>query len=110
MPVLEPVPDRHRRAARPRLNAANARLNDAVTAVNNAQGALDEVIRKARELEETHGAEARDLAKKLQDSTKDLAPEEPGWLSKALSWIGDNLTNILRGRAAGGPAAVGASG
>ncbi len=82
-------------AAQTRLNAANARLNDAVTAVNNAQGALDEVIRKARELEGTHGAEARELAKKLKDSTKDLAPEEPGWLSKALSWIGDNLTNIL---------------
>ncbi|MFF4525583.1 hypothetical protein [Streptomyces bluensis] len=82
-------------AAQARLNAATDRLNDAVTAVNNAQGALDEVMRKARELEGTHQAEARDLATKLKDSTKDLAPEEPGWLSKALSWIGDNLTNIL---------------
>ncbi|GHK04777.1 hypothetical protein SY2F82_65740 [Streptomyces sp. Y2F8-2] len=82
-------------AAQARLNAATARLNDAVTAVNKAQGALDDVMRKARELEGTHEAEARDLAKKLQDSTKDLAPEEPGWLSKALGWIGDNLTNIL---------------
>ncbi|MER6016024.1 hypothetical protein [Streptomyces bluensis] len=82
-------------AAQARLNAATDRLNDAVTAVNNAQGALDEVMRKARELEGTHQAEARDLATKLKDSTKDLAPEEPGWLSKALSWIGDNLTSIL---------------
>ncbi|MFF3820056.1 hypothetical protein ACFYYD_26270 [Streptomyces bluensis] len=82
-------------AAQARLNAATDRLNDAVTAVNNAQGALDEVMRKARELEGTHEAEARDLATKLKDSTKDLAPEEPGWLSRALSWIGDNLTNIL---------------
>lgn len=82
-------------AAQARLNAANDRLNDAVTAVNNAQRALDDVMRKARELEGTHEKEARDLAKKLKDATKDLAPEEPGWLSKALSWIGDNLTNIL---------------
>ncbi|MFI1732723.1 hypothetical protein ACH40E_26645 [Streptomyces acidicola] len=82
-------------SAQARLNAATDRLNDAVTAVNNAQGALDEVMRKARELEGTHEAEARDLATKLKDSTKDLAPEEPGWLSRALSWIGDNLTNIL---------------
>ncbi|MEJ8670369.1 hypothetical protein WKI71_23910 [Streptomyces sp. MS1.AVA.1] len=82
-------------SAQARLNAANTRLSDAVTAVNNAQGALDDVLRKARELEGTHEAEARDLAKKLKDATNDLAPEEPGWLSKALSWIGDNLTNIL---------------
>lgn len=81
-------------AAQARLNAATDRLNDAVTAVNKAQGALDEVMRKARELEGTHEAEARDLATKLKDSTKDLAPEEPGWLSRALSWIGDNLTSI----------------
>ncbi|NBE54915.1 hypothetical protein [Streptomyces boluensis] len=82
-------------AAQARLNAANSRLNEAVAAVNKAQAALDEVMRKARELESTHEAEARDLATKLKDSTKDLAPEEPGWLSKALSWIGDNLTDIL---------------
>ncbi|MFC7310092.1 hypothetical protein ACFQVC_38480 [Streptomyces monticola] len=82
-------------AAQARFNAASTQLNDAVTAVNKAQGALDEVLRKARELESTHEAEARDLATKLKDATKDLAPEEPGWLSKALSWIGDNLTNIL---------------
>ncbi|MDI3386080.1 hypothetical protein QIS99_07585 [Streptomyces sp. B-S-A8] len=82
-------------AAQARLNAATTRLNEAVTAVNNAQGALDDVLRKARELESTHESDARDLARKLKDSTKDLAPEEPGWLSKALSWIGDNLTNIL---------------
>ncbi|WP_158715545.1 hypothetical protein [Streptomyces sp. NRRL S-481] len=82
-------------AAQARLNAANDRLSDAVTAVNNAQGALDAVMRKARELEGTHEAEARALATALKDSTKNLAPEEPGWLSKALSWIGDNLTNIL---------------
>ncbi|MFF4212691.1 hypothetical protein ACFYZE_25690 [Streptomyces sp. NPDC001796] len=81
--------------AQARLNAATARLNDAVTAVNKAQGALDDVMCKARELEGTHESEARDLAKKLNDSTKDLAPEEPGWLSKALGWVGDNLTNIL---------------
>ncbi|MFC8090402.1 hypothetical protein [Streptomyces sp. NPDC057301] len=77
-PELEP--------AQARLNAANTRLSDAVTAVNNAQGALDGVLRKARELEGTHEAEARDLAKKLKDATNDLAPEKPGWLSKALSW------------------------
>lgn len=82
-------------AAQARLNAANSRLSDAVTAVNKAQDSLDDVMRKARELEGTHEAEARALATKLKDSTKDLAPEEPGWLSKALSWIGDNLTNIL---------------
>ncbi|EGX54948.1 integral membrane protein [Streptomyces zinciresistens K42] len=82
-------------AAQTRLNAATARLDDAVSAVNKAQGALDDVLRKARELESTHEAEARALAGRLKDATKDLAPEEPGWLSKALSWIGDNLTNIL---------------
>lgn len=82
-------------SAQARLNAAQTRLNEAVTAVNNAQGALDGVMRKARELEGTHEDEARNIAKQLKDATKDLAPEEPGWLSKALSWIGDNLTNIL---------------
>lgn len=83
------------RAAQPRLTAANARLGDAATAVNNAQAALDEVMRKARELEGTHEDQARDLAKKLKDATQDLAPEEPGWLGKALGWIGDDLTDTL---------------
>ncbi|MGW6789582.1 hypothetical protein [Streptomyces chartreusis] len=83
------------RATQPRLTAADARLGDAVTAVNNAQAALDEVMRKARELEGAHEDQARDLAKKLKDATQDLAPEEPGRLGKALGWIGDDLTGTL---------------
>ncbi|WCH92612.1 hypothetical protein POD33_11015 [Streptomyces moderatus] len=83
------------RAAQTRLTAADARLGEAVTAVDNAQAALDEVMRKARELEGTHEDQARDLAKKLKDATQDLAPEEPGGLGKALGWIGDDLTDTL---------------
>ncbi|GGO57848.1 membrane protein [Streptomyces daqingensis] len=82
-------------AAQSRLDAANNQLKTATSAVNKAQGALDAVIKKAKELESQHSEQARKIAQELKDSTKDLAPEEPGWLSKAMGWIGDHLTDIL---------------
>lgn len=87
-------------SAQARLDAATGRLNDATTAVNKAQDALDDVIRKARELEHDHESKARDIARALDDATKDLAPEEPGWLEKAFGWVGDHLTDILGALAA----------
>jgi hypothetical protein len=82
-------------AAQSRLDAATNQLNAATSAVNKAQGALDAVIKKAKELEGQHADQAKKIATELNDSTKDLAPEEPGWLSKAMGWIGDHLTDIL---------------
>lgn len=87
--------DSERDAAQSRLDAATSQLNAATTAVNKAQDAWDALIKKVKELEDQHSTQARDIATKLNDSTKDLAPEEPGWLSKALGWVGDHLTDIL---------------
>ncbi|WP_307623269.1 hypothetical protein [Streptomyces sp. V3I7] len=84
-----------RDAAQARLDAATKALNEATTAVNKAQGALDDVMKKAHELEADHADAAHAIAKALGAATKDLAPEEPNWLEKSLSWIGDNLTDIL---------------
>ncbi|MFE1781640.1 hypothetical protein ACFW9F_03360 [Streptomyces sp. NPDC059506] len=82
-------------SAQTRLNAATKSLNDARTAVNDAQDDLDAVLKKARELEETHGSTARKTARDMRDAAEKLAPDEPGWFETALDWIVDNRTDIL---------------
>lgn len=81
--------------AQSRLDRAAQNLSAATTAVNDAQGNLDSVLKRARDLAEEHSTTARANARTMSDATDKLAPEEPGWFSKAMDRLGDNLTDVL---------------
>ncbi|WP_314176896.1 putative T7SS-secreted protein [Streptomyces winkii] len=78
-------------AATERLRAAERRLNEANDSLEKANEAYNSVISKAKTLEEEHKQEANKVADELDKADDDLAPKEPGWLSKTLSAIGDGL-------------------
>ncbi|MFD8589501.1 putative T7SS-secreted protein [Streptomyces sp. NPDC059637] len=78
-------------AATERLRAAERALNEATTSLNKANTAYDDVITKARALEDQHDNEADAAAKKLDEADDKLAPKEPGWFSKTLDAIGEGL-------------------
>ncbi|MGP3999380.1 putative T7SS-secreted protein [Streptomyces sp. 8N706] len=81
-------------AATARLRAAERSLNEATTALDNANSRYDEVVRKARELETTHSEQAETVAKNLDGATEKLAPKEPGWLSQAVNSIWDGIKAV----------------
>ncbi|MEV0179667.1 hypothetical protein AB0I54_10260 [Streptomyces sp. NPDC050625] len=70
------------------------------TATENAQADLDEIIGKAKTLAEEHSEKAQYRAAKIHDTTRKLAPHEPGAWDKFLDWVGDNLPDILSWTAA----------
>lgn len=78
-------------AATARLRAAEGALNEATTQLNHATTAYDDVIKKARTLEDEHTRRADFIAGKLDEADDKLAPKEPGWLSKTVQAIGDAL-------------------
>ncbi|MGW5482123.1 hypothetical protein [Streptomyces sp. NPDC004008] len=78
-------------AATARLRAAERSLNEAIMALNKANGEYDDVIAKAQVLETTHVDNAETVAKSLDEATDKLAPKEPGWLSKAVDNIWDGI-------------------
>ncbi|MFJ8647653.1 putative T7SS-secreted protein [Streptomyces sp. NPDC093546] len=78
-----------------RADASPSDLHAATTALTEAREALQHVRRLARELEETHRAEAARVAKCLDEATDRLAPEEPGVLSRAIDWISEDLGDVL---------------
>ncbi|MFI1395566.1 hypothetical protein [Streptomyces sp. NPDC020681] len=67
----------------------------AAEAVTKAREALESVRRLARELEETHRAEAGRVAKGLEGATGRLAPQEPGVLDEVLRWVDEDLGDFL---------------
>ncbi|MFD7475217.1 putative T7SS-secreted protein [Streptomyces sp. NPDC059837] len=81
-------------AATARLRAAERSLNEATTQLDNANQAYADVITKARALENEHKDKADVIAKKLDEADDELAPKEPGWLSKTLEGIGDFLKDL----------------
>ncbi|GGT63404.1 hypothetical protein [Streptomyces purpureus] len=81
--------------ARTTPNLPAADLAAATDAVTKARTALANVRRLARELEETHRAEAERVAKSLDEATDRLAPVEPGRLSRVLDWVDENLGDGL---------------
>ncbi|MER6912130.1 hypothetical protein ABT354_10695 [Streptomyces sp. NPDC000594] len=70
-------------------------LHQAAATVTDAREALSSVLTRARELESEHGAEARRVARCLDEATVGLAPEEPGVLKRALQQINDGLGDSL---------------
>ncbi|MYW63490.1 hypothetical protein GTY65_05275 [Streptomyces sp. SID8379] len=87
--------DAELKSAQTRLDRATEELNKARESVTNAKNAYNDVIRRARELEDDHSTDARNQARVIRDATDNLAPEEPNWFEKAMDWVGDNLTDIL---------------
>ncbi|WP_399085835.1 putative T7SS-secreted protein [Streptomyces sp. BBFR2] len=81
-------------AATDRLRAAERALNEASQQVENANTAYDDVVKKARELEDLHSRRANEVAGKLDEADDKLAPKEPGWFSKTLSAIGEGLAAV----------------
>lgn len=81
-------------AATARLRAAESRLREANSSLEKANEAYNSVISKAKTLQEEHEREANKVADELDKADDDLAPEEPGWLSKTLSAIGDGLAAV----------------
>ncbi|MEU0741685.1 WXG100 family type VII secretion target [Streptomyces sp. NPDC006134] len=78
-------------AATARLRAAERALNEAATQLDNATTAYNDVIAKARTLEEEHSRRADFIAGKLDEADDKLAPKEPGWLSETVQAIGDGI-------------------
>ncbi|WP_215548831.1 hypothetical protein [Amycolatopsis sp. CA-230715] len=89
--------------AQTRLNAAEAGIRNATTAATTAEDTLNDVIRRAKELQTHHEDTARNAAKALKDATHDLAPEKPGLFSRmfhsfvdAVKSVGDWVKNHLK--------------
>ncbi|GAA4787346.1 putative T7SS-secreted protein [Streptomyces ziwulingensis] len=78
-------------AATARLRAAERSLNAATTQVDNANQAYQDVLTKARRLENENRGKAVTVAQKLDEADDKLAPKEPGWLSRSLEAIGEAL-------------------
>lgn len=78
-------------AATQRLRAAERDLAAANASLNAANQAYDDVIAKAQTLEGEHSEKAGKIAKSLSEATDKLAPEEPGWLEKAVGAIWDGI-------------------
>ncbi|RJQ66936.1 hypothetical protein D5S17_34690 [Pseudonocardiaceae bacterium YIM PH 21723] len=87
------------------LNAAQDGIRTAGAKVEDFQGQLDSVMKRAKELGEEHTKVAKRAAEELKAATEKLAPSEPGMFSKmwdsftgALKdvgdWIGDHLDDI----------------
>jgi uncharacterized protein YukE len=83
-------------AATARLRAAERALSEATAQLDNATTAYDDVIARARALEEEHGRRAEFVAGRLDEADDELAPREPGWLSKAVQAIGDVIARVGR--------------
>ncbi|WP_327353943.1 putative T7SS-secreted protein [Streptomyces sp. NBC_01304] len=76
-------------AATTRLRAAERSMNEASTAVNNANSSYEALNVKIKELETQHSDQAEVIAKALDGATK-KAPDEPGFWSK----VGDILKSV----------------
>ncbi|MFK8848033.1 hypothetical protein [Streptomyces sp. Ac-502] len=81
--------------AQARLDKATTALNDARGSVTDAQDLLSSIKRRAHDLESEHASTARGKASSIRDATDKLAPKEPGWFAKAMDWLDDNLTDVL---------------
>lgn len=81
-------------AATERMRAAERELNEATTHLNNANTAYNDVIKKARALEDEHNDRAEIIARHLDEADDKLAPKEPGWFGKTLEAIGEGLKAV----------------
>lgn len=76
-------------AATDRLRAAERELASAQTSLNKANESYEDVISKAKKLQDQHETEAKAIAGKLNDATEKLAPRST--LTKVLDAIWDDI-------------------
>jgi hypothetical protein len=87
------------------LDTAESAVRTAGSKVENAQGLLDSIMKRAKELEGEHDQVARRVADELEHATDRLAPHKPGFFSQLFSsftqalgavgnWIKDHLDAI----------------
>jgi hypothetical protein len=75
-------------AAQSDLDQAVSAVNDANAAEQQAQDELDSIIKRARQLQQEVDSAARNYASQLENSTKGLAPHKPGMFSRMMHDIG----------------------
>lgn len=75
--------------------AAQKDLKRAESSADDAQEALDAILRRARDLAGEHEEKARHRARNISRATQKLSPHEPGWLDNLGTWISENLPDIL---------------
>ena len=76
------------------LDQAEAQLNDANAAEQQAQDELNSILQRARQLEQEADLAARNYASQLENATKGLAPHKPGMFSSMLHAIGGALSAV----------------
>ncbi|NQE90694.1 hypothetical protein [Nocardia terpenica] len=81
-------------AAQSRLDTAVTQVNTASAAVTGAQNKIDSIIRRAHDLEREHDTAAKKVAAELDSAAKDFAPSPPSkhwWdkISDAVKAVGD---------------------
>ncbi|WP_067677373.1 hypothetical protein [Nocardia miyunensis] len=90
-------------AAQSRLNTAEAAVRTAGASVDNYQGEIDSILKRAKDLESEHGKLARKVAAELDAAAKDFAPSAPNhhwWdsITDAVQavgkWISDHRKQI----------------
>jgi hypothetical protein len=77
------------RQAQSRLDAAEAAVRSAVGEVDNAQDAIDAIIKRAKDLEDEHHRVAQRAAAALRDATARLVPHKPGLFSRLAHGFAD---------------------
>jgi hypothetical protein len=76
------------------LDQAEAAVNDANAAEQQAQEELNSILQRARQLQQEVDSAARNYASQLENATKGLAPHKPGWFSSMLHDIGSALSAV----------------
>jgi cell division septum initiation protein DivIVA len=87
------------------LDTAESAVRTAGSKAENAQGLLDSIMKRAKELEAEHDKVARRVADELEHATDRLAPHKPGFFSQLFSsftqalgavgnWVKDHLDAI----------------
>ncbi|MFC5906606.1 hypothetical protein [Streptacidiphilus monticola] len=94
--------DAELQSAQNRLDAAVQGVDTASSALNDANGRLESIMRRARELQSEHEAVARRAAQAIEHAAHDLAPHKPGLFSRmwndiksAAKAVGDWVKNHL---------------
>lgn len=87
----DPPPETESEREQAEDDAASRRA--ASSALSDAQGDLDQVLREARQLAEDYQSEGERVARQLQ-SAMEIAPNEPGWFDSLVDGLGNLLGEL----------------
>jgi hypothetical protein len=82
------------RAAQSKLDAAETAVRSASSNATGAADKLNDIIRRAKELQSQHEDVARRAADALKDATSKLAPHKPGLFSSICNAFSSALTSV----------------